>query len=162
MASDPHALTQAAAARMLALRESIRHLESGGALLLFAHGNIDPDPAFMPSADQELIGWSRSLEIFLRRVPETRVVISIVSGVIDPRCMRHPVTRLRRSRPDRQRIAMMLQVIEQMLGKQLDLKPRVSYGEVLDMESFGSAAKTLEVVSASARRLMEAHLAWEP
>ncbi len=148
--------------RMLAVRESMRHLQAGGALLLFAHGTIDPDPSFMPHALEELQGWSRSLEIFLRSVPEVQVVASIVSRVLDPAYMRHPATWLRRARPDRQRIAMMLQVIDQMLGKQLDLKPRVSYGELLDMEAFGSAAQTLEVVSASARRLMEAHLAWEP
>ncbi len=149
-------------ARMLALRESIRHLESGGALLLFAHGNIDPDPAFMPSADQELIGWSRSLEIFLRRVPETRVVISIVSGVIDPRCMRHPVTRLRRSRPDRQRIAMMLQVIEQMLGYQFDICPRVSFGALLDVEQIGTPELALPVITERAQVLMRSHLTWQP
>jgi hypothetical protein len=148
--------------RMLSVRESMRHLQSGGALLLFAHGTIDPDPSFMPRAMEELHGWSRSLEIFLRSVPEAQVVVSIVSRVLDPAYMQHPLTWLRRARPDRQRIAMMLQVIDQMLGKQLDLKPRVSYGELLDMESFGSTGQILAVVTASAHRLMETHLAWEP
>lgn len=148
--------------RMLSVRESMRHLQAGGALLLFAHGTIDPDPAFMPRATEELHGWSRSLEIFLRSVPEVQVVVGIVSRVLDPAYMRHPLTWLRRVRPDRQRIAMMLQIIDQMLGKRLDLRPRVSYGELLDMESFGSAAQTLAVVSESAQRLLKAHLAWEP
>jgi hypothetical protein len=56
--------------RMVAMRESLRHLQAGGSLLLFAHGTIDPDVSFMPMALEDLNGWSRSLEIFLRGVPE--------------------------------------------------------------------------------------------
>jgi hypothetical protein len=90
------------------------------------------------------------------------VVVSIVSRVIDPAYMHHPLTCLRRARPDRQRLAMMLQIIQQMLGQQLDLKPRITYGEVLDMERIGSAEHTLEVIRHSARRVLESHLAWQP
>ncbi len=149
-------------ARMLSVRESIRHLQTGGALLLFAHGTIDPDPAFMPLALDELSGWSRSLEIFLRSVPEVQVLISIVSRVLDPAYMRHPITRLRHSRPDRQRLAMMMQIIQQMLGKQLDLRPRVSFGKLLDVETIGGAQQTLAVITHSAQALMQSHLAWQP
>ncbi len=148
--------------RMISVRESLRHLQSGGSLLLFAHGTIDPDPSFMPMALEELTGWSRSLEIFLRGVPEVQVVVSIVSRVIDPAYMRHPLTWLRTARPDRQRLAMMIQVIQQMLGKQLDLCPRISYGELLDREAIGTPAQVLDVVTESAHRVMEAHLAWQP
>ncbi len=149
-------------ARMLALRESVRHLGSGGALLLFGQGNIDPDPALMPAAARELLGWSRSLEVFLRRVPETAVVISIVSRVIDPGCMQHPITRLRRDRADRQRIAMMLQIIAQMLGRELDIRPRVSFGELLDGARIGPPECALPFVNEQAHALMESHLAWQP
>jgi hypothetical protein len=149
-------------ARMLALRGAVRHLESGGALLLFAHGNIDPDPAFMPDADRELTGWSRSLEICLRSVPETQVIISIVSGVIDPACMRHPLTWLRHARPDRQRLAMMIQIIQQMLGRKLEIRPRVSFGELLDLAHIGSAEHALPTITERARLLMRSHLAWQP
>ena len=148
--------------RMISVRESLRHLQSGGSLLLFAHGTIDPDISFMPMALEDLAGWSRSLEIFLRGVPEVQVVVSIVSRVIEPAYMRHPLTWLRRARPDRQRLAMMLQVIQQMLGKQLNITPRITYGELLDMERIGSAEHTLEVITHSAQRVLESHLAWQP
>ena len=148
-------------ARMLALRESIRHLRSGGAVLLFAHGNIDPDPAFMPDADREFAAWSRSLEIFLRSVPETRVIISIVSGVIDPTCMRHPLTWLRRARPDRQRLAMMIQIIQQMLGRKFEIKPRISFGDPLDAILIGSPEHALPMITEQAHLLMRSHLTWQ-
>ena len=147
--------------RMISVRESIRHLRAGGALLLFAHGTIDPDPAFMPSAAQELQGWSRSLEIFVRAVPEAGVLVSIVSGVVDPGCMHNPITWLRRERPDRQRIAMMLQIIEQMLGRHIDITPRISFGRLLDKPQSLTTEQTLDVVTDYARQLMRSHIAWQ-
>jgi hypothetical protein len=148
--------------RMITVRESIRHLRDGGALLIFAHGTIDPDPAFMPTAQQELNGWSRSLEIFLSRVPEAQVVVSIVSGVLDPSCMRHPLTWLRRGRVDRQRIAEMLQIIRQLLGRKMDINPRVSFAESLDMEHIGNRDSTMDVISQGAKELLQSHMAWQP
>jgi hypothetical protein len=147
--------------RMLAVRESIRHLQQGGALLLFAGAGIDPDPAFMPHAEQELSRWSRSLEIFLRAVPQTRVIASIVSHVIEPRYMHHPITWLRRTRPDRQRLAMMIQLIQEMLGRKLDLVPRVSFGPLLDARSIGNTERALQSIIDSAKSVMRSHLAWQ-
>jgi len=57
------------AGRMQVMRESIRHLRSGGALLIFPRGSIEPDPAFMPHPETEFDHWSRSLEIFMQRIP---------------------------------------------------------------------------------------------
>jgi hypothetical protein len=148
--------------RMVVMREAIRHLRSGGALLLFADGHIDPDPAFMPHAEDELHRWSRSIEIFLRNVPQTQVITSIVSNVIDPRYMRHPITWLRRARQDRQRLAMMIQVIQQMLGEQLNLVPRVSFGELLNLPSIENTNDALQTIIASARQLLQSHLEWQP
>jgi hypothetical protein len=147
-------------ARMLAMREAIRHLGTGGALLVFAHGTIDPDPAFMGGAETELNEWSRSLAIFLGKVPETRVVTSIVSDVLDPRYMHHPLTWLQRARVDRQRLAIMIQIIQQMLGRQLDLIPHVSFGEAIDWRTAREAGDTLQSVVRAAKQLLRTHLAW--
>lgn len=149
-------------ARMVVVREAIRHLKDGGALLLFARGGIDPDPAFMMEADQELTRWSRSVEVFLRSVPQTRVVTSIVSDVLEPGYMSHPFTWFKRARPDRQRLAEMLQVIQQMLGKKLDLVPRVSFGEAIDSRSSGTSDHSLQVIIQSAKSVLKSHLAWQP
>ena len=148
-------------ARMLAARAAIRHLKAGGALLLFARGNIDPDPAFMDDAHQELSAWSRSLEIFLRDVPQAQVVTSIVSNVIDPVYMRHPLTWLRRRRADRQRLAMMIQIIQQMLGKKARIVPHVSFGAVLAHQRTATAESTLSAIVGSAECLLKSHLAWQ-
>ncbi|HTP00455.1 MAG TPA: 1-acyl-sn-glycerol-3-phosphate acyltransferase [Anaerolineales bacterium] len=147
--------------RMVTVRECIRHLREGGALLTFAHGTIDPDPDFMPTASQELHGWSRSLEIFLNRVPEARVVVSIVSGVVDQRYMRNPLTLARHNRVDRQRIAEMLQIILQMLGRKMKINPRVSFAESLDMQHIGDPDCAMDLISQGAQQLLQSHMAWQ-
>jgi 1-acyl-sn-glycerol-3-phosphate acyltransferase len=144
--------------RMQTLREAILHLENGGALLVFPRGAIEPDPAFMPNPEMEFARWSRSLEIFLRRVPQTRVLVAVVSGVISPKALNHPVTWFRRSRPDRQRLAYIYQIIRQMLsGKELfGLRPRVTFSE---MPPVTDPHKILGEVERAARSTLRQHLA---
>ncbi len=148
--------------RMQVIRESIRHLQRGGALLIFARGGIEPDPAFMPAPDSEFDLWSRSLQIFLERVPQTRVLVTIVSGVIASEMWRHPITWFRKARPDRQRLAFMMQIAQQVLsGKEkFGLTPRVSFGELIGLREAGSAENALNRIAETARRLVQSHLAW--
>ena len=149
--------------RMQVIRQAIRHLSEGGSLLIFARGGIEPDPAFMPAPDAEFNQWSRSLQIFLERVPATRILVTVVSGVISRKAMRHPITWLREKRPDRQRLAFMLQMAQQVLsGKEkFGLTPRVSFGDLVGIPEAGSAAHALECVTASARSLLQTHLLWQ-
>lgn len=150
-------------ARMLVMRTALRHLQEGGAVLLFARGGIDPDPSFMrlEDAEAELKKWSRSLAIFLGSVPRTRIVTSIVSHVIDPAYMHHPLTWLRRRRSDKQRIAMMIQIIQQMLGKTLNLVPHISFGEAIDWHATSETGDSMQVVVEAETRLLRSHLAWQ-
>jgi hypothetical protein len=70
--------------RMKATRDGIRHLQAGGAVLLYGSGQIDPDPALSEEAPLHVDSWSRSIELFLRSVPETKVLLSVVSHAISP------------------------------------------------------------------------------
>ena len=119
--------------RMQVIREAIRHLQQGGGLIIFPRGSIEADPAFMPDPDGEFHLWSRSLEIFLKHVPNLQIVTTIVSGVISPAAMKHPITRFRRNRADRQRLAFIYQFSRQFIsGKQtFDLSPKVTFGEIV-------------------------------
>ncbi|RJP49476.1 MAG: hypothetical protein C4583_12450 [Anaerolineaceae bacterium] len=147
------------AGRMRAVRESLRHLKAGGALLIFARGGIEADPDWMPDADGEFDKWSRSLEIFLERVPQTRVLVTMVSGVISRTMMRHPITRFRKARPDRQRLAFLMQFARQILGgkEKFGLRPRVTFGEVIA----GAHQHVLDQVHESARRVLKQHMEWQ-
>ena len=143
--------------RMQTVRNAIRHLKEGGALLIFPRGNIEPDPAFMPNPEAEFNQWSHSLEIFIRSVPQTRVLITTVSGVISKKIMNHPITWFRKSRADKQRLAFIYQIICQTLsGSELfGLKSYVTFGELLANASHDNILAEIEQ---AARRTLSKHL----
>ncbi len=149
-----------ASGRMWIVRESLRHLQNGGGMILFPLGDIEPDPEFMPHADSEFHRWSRSLEVFLKRVPDLKVVVTIVSGVIAPSAMKNPFTRFRKSRANRQRLAFIYQVTRQILrGKQLyDLAPRATFGEIVQGTDH---ADMLADIEHAAQRVLAQHLEWQ-
>lgn len=145
--------------RMQAVRESIRHLKSGGALLIFPRGGIEADPDFMPDPDGEFHHWSRSLEIFLKRVPGLQVLVTIASGVISPKAFHHPITWFRKHRPDKQRLAFLYQLARQFLtGREtFGLTPRVTFGELVGGKNH---AHTLAEIERAARRTLQTHTNW--
>ena len=152
--------------RMHTVRESIRHLQAGGALLIFARGGIEVDPSISSNADAEFHLWSRSLEIFLRHVPQARVLTTIVSGVIAEAAFHHPITWLRVARPDKQRLAFIYQMIRQMAsGKEtFGLRAKVTFGEIISGATPQNCGATqqhiLDDVAEAAHRTLRQHLAW--
>jgi hypothetical protein len=149
---------------MGAVRQGIRHLRAGGALLLFASGGIDPDPAIMPGAREALLRWSHSLEIFLRSVPSTQVVVVIASHVLERRFLRSPWRYLRQARMDRQRIAEFLQVIRQMVSPgSVLLSPRLSFAACVSYEwelAAGQLAAVRQAILSRAQAQLAEHLDW--
>jgi 1-acyl-sn-glycerol-3-phosphate acyltransferase len=133
-ATSPHFILigRTEQSRMAAVRAAVRHLRDGGVLFIFPGGIVDPDPAFMPGAVGALQRWSPSLELFLRRAPETLVVPVVVSGVLSPGWLRNPVTRLREQPKDRQKVAEAFQVIQQLLlPGSLLTSPMITFGPAL-------------------------------
>lgn len=146
--------------RMQVVREVIRHLKNDGAILIFPRGSIEPDPAWMPHPEAEFNQWSRSLEIFLKHVPYTQVLVTIVSGVISKAAMHHPITWFRRARSDRQRLAFMYQFIRQMIaGRELfGLTPRVTFGELVSAENMRDRAHMLQTITEAAHHGLAVHM----
>lgn len=146
--------------RMAAVRASIRHLRSGGALLIFPTGTVDPDPAVSAEgARQALSRWSPSLELLLRKVPEIQVVVSIVSGVLSPGWYKSPITRLRKEPHNKQKVAEIFQVVQQLfLPGSLKLYPRLAFslpfqtGQLRESTANGGV---LPVIKAEAYRLLQ-------
>ena len=63
---------------------------AGGALLIYPHTEVEPDPETGSGAAEALGEWSRSLEIMLRRVPRARLQVAIASGILLPRFVNSP------------------------------------------------------------------------
>jgi hypothetical protein len=148
--------------RMAVIRSAIRHMQSGGALLIFPSGTIDPDPSFMPGATEQLGKWSRSIEIMARKVPKMKMLITIVSGVLSETCMRNPLTRLRQTRVDRQRVAEFIQVMQQIvIRRRFGLRPKASFAEPItseDLYAHADSSSALENIILRARELLSQHM----
>jgi hypothetical protein len=122
--------------RMQAIRQSIAHLRSGGALLIFPSGRIDPDPAILPGAANALSHWSRSILVFMRKVQEASLVLAITSGVLSKEFIHHPIPRLFRNDHERRRVMEFMQIIKQMVrGKPVSVNPRVSFSQPISVAS---------------------------
>lgn len=160
-ATAPHFIytSRDAHERMSVVRESIRHLRDGGALLIFARGKVEPDPAVLPGAERDLQDWSPSLSMFLRQVPETKLVVSIVSGVLSPTCLDHPITRLRNEFRYKQVLAEIVQISQQILiGRTFGLTPAVRFAPPLTATELGGVRDTkatLAAIMARAQELLE-------
>ena len=149
--------------RVHAVREMVRHLQEGGSLLIFPGGVLDPDPVLLPGAWERLGAWSRSIVLALRRAPETRLVCAIASGVLAPRFLSHPLTRLAPKGWQRFKLAEVLQILRQLgSGKRFGIRPRVTFGGPRTLaelrQSYGQDDDLGAIVS-YARDVLAEHLA---
>jgi hypothetical protein len=116
-------------ARISAARDSVRHLRSGGALLVYAASKVEPDPAVLPGARAGLQDWLDSPAWLLRQVPDAVLVVTIVSNVLAASCLQSPLTHLRRQPRRKQFLAEAAQIGQQVLfGRRFPLVPEVRFG----------------------------------
>ena len=97
-----------------------------------------------------LLQWSESFGLIARLAPETQVVLAFVSGVLSPRAFAHPLTRIRRTARDRQRVATLLQMIDARYRR---VAVRVAFGAPVDRSSdvSGVVAACMHQLVAEAR-----------
>lgn len=149
--------------RIAVVRGAIQHLQKGGMLMIFPTGKLDPDPSVMPGAREALKGWSGSLGIFLRRVPHTKVVPTIVSGVISLRALRNPLTKLRRELWMQQRIAAYIQVVGMLTsGRKSVLSPKVTFGRPISPGESGlreDSERLMSMITNQAEAVLAEHTA---
>jgi hypothetical protein len=145
--------------RMVAIRSGIRHLQAGGALLIYPTGIVDPDPDISPGLEESLQTWSGSLEIFLRRVPQTGVVPAIVSSVLSKRYLNNPLVKIPQAAWEKRKLAEFIQVSRQMIAKRpIDLTPRITFGEaVTGKELRESEEHYLPAIMVRARQALAEH-----
>jgi hypothetical protein len=141
-----------------ALRASIDHLRRNGSLLLFAHGDVEPDPELGPEASETLENWSRSVEIMLREVPECRLQVAIVSGVLMRRFARSPLVRIRKDPARRQKLAEALQFCQQVVSpRSVRTHVHISFADPVRGADLGRD-DLMRTVIKIARDVLEDHL----
>jgi hypothetical protein len=147
--------------RMLVVRSVIRHLKDGGSVLIFPTGRIDPDPALSPEAVNDLGKWSPSIEVILRHVPQTRVLLTVVSGVLSARWRWSPFVRLMGDDHKQRSVAEFLQVIQQMIfPNSISISPRLTFSNPLTTDDLSLTGQgMLDGMIEHTRCLMEDHMA---
>jgi len=125
--------------RLRVVRQAASHLRAGGALLTFPAGQIEPDPAVYPGALQSLSDWTESAGIFLRFAPDARIVPVLVSGVLWDRAVKFPLTKLKATREEREKMGAALQLLAHIILNARPLRIRTRFARPITLEEIGSS-----------------------
>jgi hypothetical protein len=145
------------ASRMKLVRQVSTHLRNGGMVLTYPAGQIEPDPDVHTDAVDSLNTWTDSVGVFIRMAPETPILPILVRGVVWKKALNHPLTRIRRTRMEREQLAAALQVFAYMLGKIHDGRVRVQIGNPIYPGQLGTTETKIihQAVLAEMKRLIE-------
>ena len=132
--------------RAAVVRSSIRHLQSGGAVLIFPSGQIDPDPAVLPKAKEAIEKWSRSIALMLRQAPETSTLVTIVSGVLEKRYAHNLITKIHRDPIAQRRMAEFMQVLQQLFRDRKISETNITFANPILSSWFENIRDTREVI----------------
>lgn len=127
-----------ASERMRAVRQISSHLRAGGAALTFPAGKIEPDPEVHPGALDSLKDWTDSSAVFLRFARDTKIVPILVSGVIWERTAHHWLTRFKRTREEREKLATALQLLAIITREARPTTVHVRFAKPISLNEVGS------------------------
>ena len=145
--------------RMSALRAAVDHLRNGGLLLIFAHGEVEPDPEVRPGGRESILEWSRSVEAMLRKVPQTWLQVTIASGVLMRQFVDSPLVKIRRKAAKQQKLAEVLQISQQLVAPHsLQIHVHVSFAKPVQAMQLPQDAIMPAVIQAG-QQLFDEHLA---
>jgi 1-acyl-sn-glycerol-3-phosphate acyltransferase len=144
-------------ARMSLVRQVSGHLRSGGAILTFPAGKIEPDANVYPGAVEALQGWTDSVGIFIRMAPETAILPVVVRGVIWDKAARYPLTRLKKTRDEREKLAAAFQLLTHIVLNKKPLDVTVQIGKPITAAELGrkDTQAIHQAVLAEMKRLIE-------
>jgi hypothetical protein len=124
--------------RMGAVRKASVHLRNAGAVLTFPAGKIEPDPDVYEGAFESLSDWLDSAGVFIRFAPETQIVPVLVRNVLWDRAVRHPFTRFKSGREERERLGASFQLLMQILFKAAPVTVKVQFARPISLGEVGS------------------------
>ena len=131
-------LTDDPASRITLIRQMSSHLRNGGAALTFPAGQIEPDPDVHDGALESLGLWTNSAGVFIRMAPETAVLPVLVRGVVWKKAAYHPLTYLKRTRAEREKLAGALQLLAYAILKVKPVTVRVQIGQPIYAKDLGT------------------------
>jgi hypothetical protein len=146
-----------AASRIRMIRQISTHLRNGGAALTFPAGHIEPDPDIQQGALESLDTWTDSAGVFARMAPQAAILPVLVRGVVLKKTVNHPLTYLKRARPEREKLAAALQLLAHVMLRQKDVRVRVQIGNPVYVKSLVTRETSVvhEAVLTEMRQLLE-------
>lgn len=127
-----------AASRMALVRQVSGHLRSGGAILTFPAGRIEPDPNIYSGAVDSLQSWTDSAGVFLRMVSETVVLPVLVRNVVWDKAAHHPLLKIKKNRVDREKLAAAFQLLAMLIWNIKPVNITVQIGKPIITKELGS------------------------
>jgi hypothetical protein len=150
-------VTDDSTARIRMIRQLSTHLRNGGAALTFPAGHIEPDPDIRQGAAESLCSWIDSAGVFLRMAPAAAILPVVVRGVVRRKTAKHPLTYLKRARPEREKLAAALQLLAHVMLKKRDVHVRVQIGNPVYARDLGTIDPKVihQAVVAEMKQLIE-------
>jgi len=143
--------------RISLVRQVSSHLRSGGTVLTFPAGEIEPDPNVYPGALDALRDWTDSVGVFMRMAPETAILPVLVRGVIWDKTARLWLLRLKKTREEREKLAAAFQLLAHFTLKRKFIDITVQVGKPIAAADLGSRDTQVihQVVLAEMKHLIE-------
>ena len=145
------------------IRQAINHLKEGGSVLIYPSGQIDPDPLVLPKAREAIENWSRSIALMIRKVPDTNVQVTIVSGVLEKKFAHSRLTKIHKEALPQRRMAEFMQVLQQLYRDWRLSDTNISFAEPILCSLFDNVRDTKEVldrIKHQAFELYDEHMAF--
>lgn len=145
------------AKRMTLVRQVSAHLKNGGAALTFPAGHIEPDPDVHSGAVDSLQSWTDSAGVFIRMAPETAIVPVFVRGVISPGASRHWILGIKKTRKEKEQLAVAVQLLTLLIWEKTDVHVRIQIGNPITAKQVGSTDSKIlhQAVLVEMQRLIE-------
>lgn len=133
--------------RMGNMREIIDKLAAGEVVIIFPRGLLEPDPAIAPGALQSLKSWSKSVGIFLSKVPEARLLPLLISQTVASKAWKSLFVTWSRNHKRRHQLAMITQFAMQRLrpGRDWKIPIRVQVGQAYDPRELSNTLDPREI-----------------
>lgn len=126
------------AERIRTTRQISSHLRNGGSALTFPAGAIEPDPTVYDDAEDSLNNWTDSAGVFIRFARDLKIVPVLVSGVIWDKAVRNLLTRIKRTRFERDKLATAIQSFPMMSYNGRPTTVHVRFAKPITLDEVGS------------------------
>ena len=131
-------LRDESSSRVAFIRQVSAYLRNGGAALTFPAGRIEPDPDVHTGAVESLQTWTDSVGVFIRLAPETPILPVLVRGVIWKKAAYHWLTKIKKTKEEKNRLAAALQLLAYVMLKVKPVSVRVQIGRPIYASDLGS------------------------